>query len=280
MIVSFMAGIFGLLFGSFSNAVVWRLHEQGAGYEPDERPKKTVKSDVSISHGRSMCPHCEHQLSAFDLIPVLSWLMLAGKCRYCHKPISGQYPFVELLMAALFALSAFVLPHDSPADIIQLVVWLGFVVTLVILAVYDARWQLLPDRIVWPTVAAALTMIVVYRLTGWYGPSYVESHYLAATVIGGLFFALHYFSNGKWMGGGDVGLVTLMGLLLGGPKLLVALLIAFNAAAIIGLGLILLGWKKRQDMLAFGPFLIAATIIAQLYGDNLIRWYLHLNGLV
>src|SRR4051812_13278636 len=85
--------VFGLCLGSFVNALVWRVHEQEAAKKPNKK--------LSVLNGRSMCPHCEHELAAKDLIPVLSWLSLGGKCRYCHKPISKQYPLVELLTALL-----------------------------------------------------------------------------------------------------------------------------------------------------------------------------------
>jgi prepilin signal peptidase PulO-like enzyme (type II secretory pathway) len=278
LILIIVAG-FGLLLGSFANAVVWRLHEQGAGYEDDERPKRTVKADVSISHGRSMCPHCEHQLSALDLIPVLSWLMLGGKCRYCKKPISMQYPAVELLMAGLFVLNAMAYNPTTLTSWLRLAVWLGFVVTLVILAIYDARWQLLPDRLLKPITALAMMMILLYYLDRTYTSADIINYGLTGFIAGGVFFAIAAVSGGKWMGGGDIKLVTLMGLLLGGSKMALAMLIAFNSAAIVGLGLILVGRKKRRDMLAFGPFLIAATFVAQLYGERIIAWYLRLNGL-
>src|SRR5690606_2157613 len=98
MIIIFLA-ILGLCVGSFVNALVWRLRMQ------ESSGKKKSDRKMSISRGRSMCPHCRHELSAVDLVPVFSWLFLGGKCRYCRKPISKQYPLVELVTSILFIAS-------------------------------------------------------------------------------------------------------------------------------------------------------------------------------
>src|SRR5262245_41082320 len=99
--------VFGLCWGSFVNAFVWRLHE----LETNKRLSKSQKKKLSILHGRSMCPDCHNELAWYDLLPVVSWLSLKGKCRYCGKPISWQYPFVEALTAALFVLSYVFWPY-------------------------------------------------------------------------------------------------------------------------------------------------------------------------
>src|SRR4051812_7602742 len=96
--------VLGLCFGSFVNALVWRIHEQ-AEQGSKKKPNKSYIDKLSIRKGRSMCPHCRHELKALDLLPVVSWLALRGKCRYCGKPISVQYPLVELLTACLFVTS-------------------------------------------------------------------------------------------------------------------------------------------------------------------------------
>jgi prepilin signal peptidase PulO-like enzyme (type II secretory pathway) len=96
--------VLGLCFGSFANALVWRVHEQ-AGQAAKKKPDKKYLKQLSVAKGRSMCPNCKHELVAKDLIPVLSWLALGGKCRYCAKPISIQYPLVEVALASLFVVS-------------------------------------------------------------------------------------------------------------------------------------------------------------------------------
>src|SRR5665213_2769212 len=96
MIIALLA-LLGLVFGSFVNALVWRLHEQEVLLEKRKKPSKKQLEKLSILNGRSMCPHCKHELAIKDLVPLFSWIALKGKCRYCGKPISWQYPVVELL---------------------------------------------------------------------------------------------------------------------------------------------------------------------------------------
>jgi len=97
--------VLGLCLGSFVNALVWRIHEQDRLTGKKKKPHKKQLDRLSILHGRSMCPDCHHELKPKDLVPLFSWLSLHGKCRYCHKPISWQYPVVELLTAGLFVFS-------------------------------------------------------------------------------------------------------------------------------------------------------------------------------
>src|SRR5580700_9634934 len=113
MIIVVLA-VLGLCLGSFVNALVWRLHEQSNPKQKTKNKKQKAKqlsaNELSILRGRSMCPDCHHQLAAKDLVPVISWLDLRGKCRYCHRPISIQYPLVELATAGLFVFSYFFWP--------------------------------------------------------------------------------------------------------------------------------------------------------------------------
>lgn len=249
-------GILGLLFGSFANAVVWRIHEH-----------------KSIVNERSECPRCHHKLGVLDLVPVFSWLALGGRCRYCHKPISIQYPLVELLTAALFAVSYLRLtPIDWPSWL-SLIVWLYVLTSLIILSVYDWRWMLLPDVVLLPALVTALTPVMVSFVTGqpmqvWLGPI------TAALGVGAVFYALASVAGGRLMGGGDIKLVALIGLLLGLRLTAVALFIGFDVAAIVSLVLLALKLKKRTDQIPFGPFLALGCVVAMLWGQPILNWYL------
>jgi leader peptidase (prepilin peptidase)/N-methyltransferase len=225
-----------------------------------------------------MCPECMHALSAKDLIPVVSWIFLRGKCRYCNTRIHWQYPVVEAVTSIAFGLSAFVLAPANLVGVILFMLWLLLLSMLIILAVYDARWMLLPDKIMWPAIGVAAMIVLIQALVAHSflalrGPS------LAAIIFGGAFLALVVLSRGRAMGGGDIKLVFLMGLVLGLKSALLALIIAFDVAAIVGITLILLKKRGRRDMIPFGPFLVLATVMAYLYGAQIIQWYLHLNGL-
>jgi leader peptidase (prepilin peptidase) / N-methyltransferase len=251
-----LAGVFGLLIGSAINAMVWRLYV-----------------GRSWVRGRSECPDCGHKLAARDLVPVVSWVMLGGRCRYCGKRIHWQYPVVELLTAGLFALSAAVLEPGWW----RLGVWLVMLVMLIVLAVYDLRWMILPDKITLPLVVVALGYSVVTAgLAG--SVQVLWGALVAGGVAGGAFLGLVAVTRGRAMGGGDVKLAAGMGLMLGVQATAVAMLVAFNAAAVVGLGLIVAGRRTRKDEMPFGPFLVAGTVVAFLFGRALVAWYLRLNG--
>lgn len=244
------------MFGSFANAIIWRLH-----------------SGDSITKGRSKCPDCGHVLGVLDLVPVLSWLGLGGRCRYCHKPISIQYPIVELVTAVLFMAAVLVVHPVTPADWIQLVYWLYLIVALVILTVYDLRWMLLPDAVMLPAIGLSVAYLAYVGISGAPAAAYLHP-LLAAGLASGFFYALAAVSGGRWMGGGDIKLVFLMGLALGLERTLLALFVAFNAAALVSLVLLGFHLRKRSDQIPFGPFLAAATIVALLWGSSIIHWYL------
>ncbi len=259
--LSLLIGALGLFVGSFLANVVYRL----------KKKEQFVK-------GRSKCPHCRHELSALDLIPVLSWLLLRGKCRYCKEKISGEYALIEFVTGILFALSFSALNPDTGIAGAQFAVWLVILSGLIVLAVYDLKWYLLPDKILVPLMFPAVILLLL---------SYIDSNsykvitgpIIAAIVFGGFFYLLAAVSSGKWMGGGDIKLSFLMGLLLGVQKTSVAMLLAFNAAAIVGLYLLATKKLKRDHQIPFGPFLIGGTIVAFLYGQDIINWYAELTGL-
>ncbi len=284
-----------------------------------------------------MCPDCEHTLAAKDLVPVFSWLALHGKCRYCKKKIHWQYPLVEALTALLFTWSAVILMPDNLASGIKLGTWLVLLTMLIILAVYDTRWMILPNKIIFPAIGIAailavaagfasgtsgftsqlpiiasflgfvgllvlllqrywpdnnewlflIGMLLLTAVVAWlasFASVPILSGPLLAAVGGTALFLIianvgSLLSKQDAMGGGDIKLVFLMGLTLGIKGLALALLIAFNSAALVGVILILLRRKGRRDYVPFGPFLIAATVIVFLYGREIIQWYLRVNGL-
>jgi leader peptidase (prepilin peptidase)/N-methyltransferase len=276
-LIAIIVGLFGLMAGSFVNALVWRLHEQGAG---EEEPVKSAYSGetLSITRGRSICPHCGHQLGAKDLVPLFSWLWLRGKCRYCRGPISRQYPVVELLTALLFAGSAVILAPQSNIAWVGFIGWLVILTGLMALTVYDLRWMLLPDRIIYPLIFIMLAVLLLEMALGM-PQSIAARHVLAALVLGGAFFTLASLAGGRLFGGGDVKLGFLMGLILGLREVTVATLLAFWSAAIVGVVLMIVRRKTRKSYLPFGPFLVLGTIIALWHGKDIIDWYLRLNGL-
>lgn len=254
--LTFAVFVLGLLFGSFANAAVWRL-----------KVKKPLGKD------RSECPNCHHKLGVADLVPVFSWLWLRGRCRYCKKPISVQYPVVELLTAILFEWSYLAWDFSHFFSYLSFGGWLLILVGLVILAVYDLKWLEIPEKVLRLLVALQTGVLIASVIIS-QSFDYVGTR-LVAAVFGFLFFyGLYAFGKGRWMGGGDVKLAFLMGLLLGVSNLLIAFFLAFNIAAIVSLVLMAAKKLRRKSLIPFGPFLITGTVIALLHGQQLLNLYI------
>lgn len=275
MIIVVLA-VYGICLGSFVNALVWRIYAQSK--ESNKRaPNAKQLKRLSISKGRSMCPDCKHALAAKDLLPVLSWVALRGKCRYCKRPISVQYPAVELLTAALFVVSFHFWPRPMHGlEIVDFVSWLLLIVGFMALIVYDLRWMLLPNRIVYPLGVIAGIEAAARVLGSTHPVAALLSVVAAVAIGGGVFYLLFQLSAGKWIGGGDVKLGWLLGLSIATPANSALLIfIAALAGCLVTLPLLAVRKLKRETVIPFGPFLIVGAIIAQLFGSTILNWYQH-----
>ncbi|OIP80787.1 MAG: prepilin peptidase [Parcubacteria group bacterium CG08_land_8_20_14_0_20_48_21] len=256
--------IFGLIIGSFLNALIWRLH-----------------TEDSVLRGRSYCPNCKHVLSCVELVPLVSFAVQQGKCRHCGKKISWQYPLVELATGLLFALAYYAMARHSsgassdvfppgiftPMDVFLLFRNLFFIAALMVIFVYDLRWQIILDKVTLPAIGVA------YLWNAFLGVSWYTM-LVGAGVAGGFFLLQFAVSKGAWIGGGDIRLGALMGVMLGWQATLVALMIAYLSGSIVGIALILLRKKRGKDQIPFGTFLSIGTLIALLWGPQLVQWYL------
>jgi prepilin signal peptidase PulO-like enzyme (type II secretory pathway) len=261
--------IFGLAVGSFLNVLILRLgseHKQGIG-------------------GRSHCPKCGHELTWQDLVPVLSFVYLGGKCRYCRQNISWQYPVVELVTGILFIFLTINF-FNSVASYWSLfgILTLGFEFfiagCLIVIFVSDLRFFIIPDEIIIAGVIGTLIwrILAVWNLFGnWQldigNLKTLGFYLLSAIAAGAFFFAIVLVTKGKGMGLGDVKMAFLMGLVLGWPLILPALLLAFISGALFGLGLIIAGRAKMKSEIPFGTFLAAATFLTIIYGSQITLWY-------
>jgi len=262
--------LFGLAIGSFLNVCIARLpHSQ------------------SVVHPRSRCPKCQKLIAWYDNVPVLSYLMLGGRCRNCKKKISARYPAVELLTGALS-----VLIYLKFGLSVEWAIFLVFTSALVILAFIDMDHRILPDAItlngIWAGIAVSVFLAMpsplIKGLLDYAGFSNLAARpasligSLAGAIIGaGLLWSVgeaYYRVRGiEGMGFGDVKMMAMVGAFLGAPLALLTIMMGSVLGAIIGIGLIKLGGKHRNYELPFGTFLSAAGIIALLYGDSLIHWY-------
>lgn len=272
--------VLGLLLGSFVNALVWRLHEQDnltEGWESDD-PRRLSGQDLSIATGRSMCPRCHHALAAKDLIPVISWLSLRGKCRYCHKPIDQDTPFSELLVPVLFVISYLWWPLAlSGYGLLAFCFWLAFMTGFTALAIYDIRWFLLPDRIVYPLIGLAATQVAAHAWLANDGWHVLVAAGWGVVCLAGVFYAIYLVSRRRWIGFGDVKLGIALGLLVGGPlQAFLLLFIASLLGSVVAIPLLVRRRATAMTPLPFGPFLLVAAGIVVLLGGSVISWYARL----
>jgi leader peptidase (prepilin peptidase)/N-methyltransferase len=266
--------VVGLCLGSFVNALVWRLHEQSSE-SAKKKPDRRYLKRLSVTRGRSICPHCKHDLAAQDLVPVLSWLGLRGKCRYCSKPIAWQYPAVELAAAGLFVASYIWWPVAfGGAQTAIFILWLALLSGLLALLVYDLRWKLLPNRLIYPLSLVATAMAVISVAVANSPAIALLDVILAVIVGGGIFYALFQVSAGRWIGGGDVRLGGLLGLVAGTPaRSFLFVFLGALGGSLVTLPFLLSGRLKRTSTIPFGPFLIIGAVIVQLFGADILNWY-------
>jgi leader peptidase (prepilin peptidase)/N-methyltransferase len=241
-----IAAVAGLIAGSFFNVVIARLPRHESLLTPGSR-----------------CPACGHPVRPYDNVPVVSWLILRGRCRDCGASISARYPLVELLTAALFA--AVVI--DSGAD---RHVWLGLalVCVLVPVAFIDLDHRIIPNAIVLPGAVAAVAIVAATE------PGKLPEHLIAGAAAAA-FFLIAVLAYPRGMGMGDVKLAGVLGLYLGravGPAILVALLSGTLVGAVI---IARKGAREgRKTAVPFGPFLALGGLVGLFAGPDIVDWYL------
>jgi len=261
--------ILGTAIGSFLSVVVYRV--------------KTKKKGILLSH--SICPSCKKKLKWRHLIPIFSFLFLRGKCAYCGKKVSSHYLVLELLTGLLFLASFLTwnfveaVPSTIDPSFLNLTInwqifeiFIFYIITFTFLTAiffYDLLYKEIPDRFSIPAIAIAIAGGLLLSLT----PP-------LSMLIGGIgifaFFALQFvISKGKWIGGGDLRLGALMGILLGWKLGLIALIAAYLFGSVVSIILLLKKKATRKSTIPFGPFLVIGIIIAIFYGNQILEWYLN-----
>ncbi|MBI4235248.1 prepilin peptidase [Candidatus Peregrinibacteria bacterium] len=251
---------FGAIIGSFLSVVVYRTHK---------KQKIGFKS-------RSICPYCKQKLKARYLVPFFSYLLLGGKCGYCKTKISPNYFLIELFTATIFLLSfmkwTFIeIKPELNFHLDPLLLFLFHITVfsfLIAIFFYDLTYKLIPDRFSLPAIVIALI-----------GSLLLKTMPPLEILLGGfgifLFFAAQfYFSNGKWIGGGDLRLGAIIGFLLGWKLGIVALLLAYVLGSLFSIPLLLTKKINRKTQIAFGPFLITGTFISVFLGEKILNFYL------
>ncbi len=224
--------------------------------------------------GRSHCDHCKKPLAWYDMIPIISFLFYGAKSRCCHKSLSWRYPLVEVIVGLLFAWWLlvgfwFFQLATRPLHLVQPGFWLLTGIILAILTLSDLFYGV----VLLPVVGVGYVMTLAYRLVLWYFGAYQAHDLMAAGLVSGVFFGLFWLlykiTRGRGMADGDMYVAAYMGLILGWPKGMVALLLSFVIGAAVGIVLIVTRLRKRKDTLPFVPFMMIATGIALLWGEQI-----------
>jgi leader peptidase (prepilin peptidase) / N-methyltransferase len=239
--------VFGLIIGSFCNVVIYRL--------PQGR---------SIVSPGSRCRSCDTFIRPWDNIPLLSYVLLKGRCRFCKEPISLRYPAVESLNGALYAML-----YLKFGLTMTFAVYAVLTSALVIVAFIDFDHKIIPNTMTLPGMAVGLGLSLgVSPIT--------PPASLIGLISGGAIFYLIALISGGGMGGGDIKLIAMIGAFLGLPGVLFTIFVSALSGSVVGVMLMLLGRKGRKDRVPFGPFLAFGAILYMLVGNDLIQWYLDL----
>nr|WP_041296662.1 A24 family peptidase [Janthinobacterium sp. Marseille] len=267
-----LAGIFGLLIGSFLNVVIHRIpkmmQRESDNYVASESGQPLPHEDrYNLIVPRSACPQCGHQISALQNIPVISYVAIGGKCTACKTPISIRYPIIELLSGLL---SAFLIWHFGSG-------WLGlgtllFTYLLIALTFIDADTQLLPDDL----TLSLLWLGLLINLNATFVPLHEAVIGAAAGYLSlwSIYWLFKLLTGKEGMGYGDFKLLAALGAWLGWKMLPVIILLSSLVGAVVGIALIVLAKRGRDIPIPFGPYLAAAGLIALVYGKSLAETYL------
>ncbi|MBU0568612.1 prepilin peptidase [bacterium] len=250
ILASFVIFVLGISFGSFLNVCIYRIPE-----------------GKSIVSPRSFCPNCKTPIPFSSNIPILSYLLLKGRCRSCGQKISPRYLTVELLTGLLYlsCYYQFGLSSDLP-------IYLFFSSVLIVITFIDFEHQLILNKITYPVIISGF---LISLLPG--GIPFYDS-ILGFLIGGGFIYSMVVISplifGQEGMGGGDVKLAALIGVFLGWQNILLTLILASLSGGLMGVTLILLKLKKRRDYIPFGPYLCLGALVALFFGEKIIGWYL------
>ncbi|MBP1947784.1 prepilin peptidase [Virgibacillus litoralis] len=239
--------LLGLIFGSFFNVVGLRLPE-----------------NIPFANDRSICPHCKRQLSWYENIPFISFVIQGAKCRHCKKMISFMYPVIELSTGILFALSYSLIGLN-----LEIITALLLVSMLMIILVSDITYMLIPNRVLLFFMPFFIIIRIIQPLDPWWLS-------ILGGIIGITLIALIIIVSRGGMGAGDMKLFGILGIVLGVDKVLLAFFLSCMIGAIIGMMLLLFSVIERKQPVPFGPYIVAATLITYFYGELLLNWYFNL----
>jgi len=284
IVIYFALILVGLVMGSFAGASVWRLRArqlvqdkhncEHVDHSEYMSLKKLTKS--TLSHDRSQCLHCSYTLKWYDLIPLLSWINLRGRCRQCREPIGFMEPLIEIGVVVFFVLSYMYWPYplNDTLETVRLLLWLIAGVGLAILFVYDTKWYLLPDKVNFAVIGIGILSALSVFINSNDKVGTLINIAGSVFILSGIYLILYIYSKGKWIGFGDIKLGLGLGLLLADWELAFVALFAANlVGCLVVIPPMITGKLKRDSHVPFGPLLIIGTVIASLAGVYLLSSY-------
>jgi prepilin signal peptidase PulO-like enzyme (type II secretory pathway) len=260
--------ILGSIIGSFLSVVIPRLHHDLPG----------------ILKGRSHCPKCKKQIPLKNLIPLISYILIKGKCQTCSKKISFFYPIIEFVTGFLFAISLPLLKMKAINPIIfdaqginfnfdlGIFIFLLFCLTILIfIFFYDILFYSIDDRVLVPAIIIIFAFIAIINQQNIF-PDFKSA--IIGALIPTIFFGIQILiSKGKWLGSGDLRIGVIMGLILGFPNIIIGLFISYLLGSLLGLIIYIKKGYIKNIKIPFGPFLTTSTFITLFFGDQIINWY-------
>ena len=255
--------ILGTAVGSFISVVSYRLHERKSG----------------IVKGRSHCRNCEGELPVKDLVPLLSYLNLRGRCRFCSKDISFLYPTLEIVSGFLFVGLFYRYPFlddvlNFNVDYFFLfLLWGFYTFVLVFTFFYDVQYKKVADQILLPAILIGLIATISS-----YAP-HIISALIGLTIAVAFFGGQYVLSKGKWIGGGDIRIGAFIGVILGWKLTALAILLSYVLGSIVGAFIAIQKKKFHNVAIPFAPFLVSGTLLAFYFGEDMIAWYLRISGM-
>lgn len=239
--------IYGIFIGSFLNVCIFR-----------------IPAGISLVKPPSSCGSCGHRLNYIDMLPVINYIINRGECRYCKSPYSMQYPLIELLNGILYLLIALKYGFNLNSILYCIIVSLLIVVSMI-----DLKHKIIPDGLIITGAIIGIIFILLDR-------TIIFDRLIGLGIGLGLFLAIAVLTNA--MGGGDIKLMSVLGLIFGIKGMLFIILFSFVIGALISVALLTLKIKSRKDEIPFGPFISLSALIYIFYGTEIINWYLNIIG--
>lgn len=239
--------LFGATVGSFLNVCIYRI----------------PRGESLILPG-SRCPNCRESIAFYDNIPILSYFLLKGRCRYCGYKIPLRYPFVELLNGLFYVFLFSLLGWGAP-----FIAYSAFLSSLIVVTFIDLDYQIVPDRITLPGIILGIIFASTLLPVG------LKNSLLGALIGGGFFYLAAIISRGG-MGGGDIKLISMIGAFLGWRNVLLTIFFGALSGSLVGIFLMVFRGKGRKHKIPFGPFLALGSILSLFWGKDIIEWYLAL----